>query len=462
MSYKDIVKHIIDNFVFTRIEKEFTFTDVEFSEDNQDISGPSERFFQYFDHNFYKVGKDYVHDKEIVNFLKTYKKLENLSFDSAMKSDKKIILEMSLHPVSGSITPHKTIKENFIDVLFKDKNLLKKMREGKLFLLLNQGWEPQDFTEKTRETDTIENYYELFNLVFKQYNLPNTSIILMGSNVRNDEFKKQYNPNCNKVSTIIDNFMEIESFCAYSKEVKLDLDYSFDEHIDNIKKSNKTLLRVSRTLNGYRNQMLYFIYKNNYQNKSIIEHKTFDTNKIAEVFKLDKDILEKINNDLPLVASKYEIGKDFNQPFTSYSNETIPYDVYKKTIFSWTSTSLPEQINKVYLSQSTFNPMLFYHPIVWHGQPYHIKYLKSYGYKSYDWLFDESYDNIDKYEWEMNFNYPKLKSNMRSVEKVMNMDRDKLINKIIDNKDILEHNRNLLIQCKSIERIITKFYETTI
>ena len=85
-----------------------------------------------------------------------------------------------------------------------------------------------------------------------------------------------------------------------------------------------------------------------------------------------------------------------------------------------------------------------------------------YGYKSYDWLFDESYDNIDKYEWEMNFNYPKLKSNMRSVEKVMNMDRDKLINKIIDSKDILEHNRNLLIQCKSIERIITKFYETTI
>ena len=44
----------------------------------------------------------------------------------------------------------------------------------------------------------------------------------------------------------------------------------------------------------------------------------------------------------------------------------------------------------------------------------------------------------------------------------MNMDRNKLIDKLKENKETLEHNRNLLIQCKSIERIITKFYETTI
>ena len=44
----------------------------------------------------------------------------------------------------------------------------------------------------------------------------------------------------------------------------------------------------------------------------------------------------------------------------------------------------------------------------------------------------------------------------------MSMDRNKLIDKVIENKDILEYNRNLLIECKSVERIIRKFYETTI
>ena len=42
---------------------------------------------------------------------------------------------------------------------------------------------------------------------------------------------------------------------------------------------------------------------------------------------------------------------------------------------------------------------------------------------------------------------------------VMNMDKDYLIDLMWDNRDILQHNRNLLIECKSIERILTKLYE---
>ena len=104
--------------------------------------------------------------------------------------------------------------------------------------------------------------------------------------------------------------------------------------------------------------------------------------------------------------------------------------------------------------------MLFYHPIVWHSQPYHIECLKKYGYKTYDWIFDESADSVDEYEWKND--YIKLRNNFKDISNVMNMDRNKLIDKLKENKETLEHNRNLLIQCKSIERIITKFYETTI
>ena len=81
---------------------------------------------------------------------------------------------------------------------------------------------------------------------------------------------------------------------------------------------------------------------------------------VQEVFDVDTKVLNKIYNDIPMVASKFEIGKDVE----NYSNQAIPYDVYKNTIFSWCSKFITEQIDKVYLSQSTFNPMLFYHPIV--------------------------------------------------------------------------------------------------
>ena len=59
-------------------------------------------------------------------------------------------------------------------------------------------------------------------------------------------------------------------------------------------------------------------------------------------------------------------------------------------------------------------------------------------------------------------NWKRMVYNITDIQKVMNMGRDNLVDIITQNKDSLERNRNLLIQCKSIERIITKFYETTL
>ena len=41
----------------------------------------------------------------------------------------------------------------------------------------------------------------------------------------------------------------------------------------------------------------------------------------------------------------------------------------------------------------------------------------------------------------------------------MNMDKDYLIDLMWDNRDTLQHNRDLLIECRSTERIIRKLYE---
>lgn len=448
MNYLDITKSILDNFVFTTINvKDFYW------KDDILIAGNSQRFFDYFDHSFYNVNGNTFHNSEFINFLKKYKKPRNLSLNTAFLLKKKIILEVSFHPCSDSEFPHQIMKTHFFDKLLKDDKILKNMQDGNLFLLLNQGWEPQNFTEQTRRTDTIKNYYELFQMVIKEYNLPENSIIPMGGNVRGYEYEQKYDFKYCKINSIFDTFMEVESFKSIPDEPKLDLNYTFDEHLENIKKSENKLLRISRTPNALRNIMLYYLYKNNFTDDSIIEHTNFSTHGLENVFDVDKTLVNKIKNDIPLIASKLE----GNKVIENYSNEVIPYDVYKNSIFTWCSTSLPEQIDRVYLSQSTFNPMLFYHPIVWHSQPFHIEYLKKFGYKSYDWLNDESSDLIEEPEYKTN--YKKMKINFKNIENLMNMDRNTLIDTILENRSILEHNRKLLIQCNSIERIIKKFYE---
>ena len=134
------------------------------------------------------------------------------------------------------------------------------------------------------------------------------------------------------------------------------------------------------------------------------------------------------------------------------SNEPIDNLVYENSFFSWVSPSLPDKRDYIFINQSTFSPILHYHPILWFGHTNIIKYFKQCGFKSFDWLFDESYDTIDS-------DLDKFKHNIKEVDKIMNMDKKSLIDLMWDNREILQHNRNLLLECKSIERILTKLYE---
>ena len=108
----------------------------------------------------------------------------------------------------------------------------------------------------------------------------------------------------------------------------------------------------------------------------------------------------------------------------------------------------------MFLNQSTFNPILYYHPILWFGYQNTTKYFKKCGYESYDWLF-ENEDKIDNFE----FAHERFIYNLHTLNQVMSMSRDELYNKINDNKDTLVHNRNLLLECRSLERILTQIYE---
>jgi len=48
--------------------------------------------------------------------------------------------------------------------------------------------------------------------------------------------------------------------------------------------------------------------------------------------------------------------------------------------------------------------------------------------------------------------------NIQQIHKIMKTPTETLINLIIENRDVLEHNQNLLYKCESINRMLTKFY----
>ena len=489
MNYIEMTKKIIDECCFTTYTRDFSNEGGE-RHDGGKLSGDPAHvchrgnFFsaQLLNSQFYKIQgvrskRNYFHDLEFIKFLRNYKEVIQVPFEDAMKSDKKVILEMEMHACTESPRPLESIKEKFFDDLFQDKNILEKMRNGTFFIFLYYGYEADDFSKRLFEHDKFNSHYEMFETVLTEYDLPSNSLIILSSNLNGYSYLENYSFKNKFVNVIYDNATEFQAFKHIPRGGFQD--YTFDEYIENIKKADKKLLRISRTTHPYRDCMLYFLAQNNYIDDSLIDHTFFQSDYINEFYRgktewiksqtrinnneitngsdileieglKDDEIIENIQKQVPFIASKYErkygVREGAHPP-----NEAIPFDVYKKTFFSWVSTSASDQITKTFINMSTFNPVLHFHPLVWFGEPKTIQRFKEYGYKSYDWLVDESYDAETHMlkKWNMN---------IQQIHKIMKTPTETLINLIIENRDVLEHNQNLLYKCESINRMLTKFY----
>lgn len=89
----------------------------------------------------------------------------------------------------------------------------------------------------------------------------------------------------------------------------------------------------------------------------------------------------------------------------------------------------------VFISEKTWKPLLLGHPFLCVAPAYFFKYLKSFGFKLYDEIFDYSFDN------EMDV-YARIDMIIDNLIKLKNKDYNKLYLKI---KDKVEYNRNLSI-----------------
>jgi len=478
-TYLNIVKRLIDDYNITTLNQEF------FNKQNgQIIANPRNWLINLFDSGFYYIDNNeeervHFHNKRLIDFLDWYTKMEYKTFEECMSDNKPFIIEMGLHPHTDNVD---CIDFDFISPLLdNNKELHNRLVKGTAYLFLYFGWEADNFlsdgigsfySKNNRKKGDYPSYHQVFSFLMNKYELPGDSIIVLNSNLAGD-----YQENCHihlfegKCAKVIyESSVELDTFKSIKGRWKPN--YTFDEYIENIKKAKYKVLRVNRTHLISRDIMLYFLYNSKLLNEVLIEHKEIDTNylpavqvyfdkcyqiaknldlEIATYLKYDSSKLKKLLKLLPFVASDYE--KTGELPVEGlYSNETVPYDIYENTIFSWVSTSLFSRPDQVFINGSTFNPILHYHPIVWASNPMTLYFFKRKGFKSYSWLCEEELQDIQVTEHE------RIVLSINEIYKLLKKDKQELIDLIIENRDTLEHNRKLLFECKSIENIIKKLF----
>jgi hypothetical protein len=107
----------------------------------------------------------------------------------------------------------------------------------------------------------------------------------------------------------------------------------------------------------------------------------------------------KYKTENPNKWKTYTEGFPYTLDFAA--DETIKLNQYQwsstkqylfDTHFSLVSETIVES-GLIFLTEKTYNCILNYHPFVLYGSPGLLAYLKSLGYKTFDFVFDESYDN---------------------------------------------------------------------
>lgn len=371
---------------------------------------------------------------EYIGFTKAKENLQQITFKESKTIDNWIYPVELFGHLRHSIdydTHKNQIKKNFFRDIHKD--IIEAVNNNKGKILVNyshEGWVGDSL---------FRSFYE----GIKEVNLnPNQVILVLNDITLLDKLKVflERNKNIN-----INEFPIIINYCYYVTQsagfVNCETKIFYEDYIINKKYK---FLSLNRRLNIQRFLLLINLY-NDIQNNSSI---SFDKNLIIE--DLEK-ILNK--NDFPNFLNENEksLFNNAKEKFdllpqnrfidTEKLNSTNGYDHTAWSPFkdSWislvTETSFFHQND--FLSEKTWKPIWYFQPFIVTGRPYTLKYMKELGYKTFDWLFDESYDLI------LN-NGERIDFIIKEIKRVNAIPFEELKELILNNRETLIHNHNLL------------------
>ena len=173
------ITDILDNFTFTTIDEDFNYF-----YDFQGIPIANKNFYfnELFNSENYKIKNTnkFYQTSEFRNTLEKIDAPECYPWPNALDSEKKVILQMTLHPGRHHYGEMRTL---FFDKILTDR-VVDRLQKKTMYLFLYFGFEADSFSSNEfYEYGKYKNYYEMFDSIFTDYNLPKNSIIILSSNL---------------------------------------------------------------------------------------------------------------------------------------------------------------------------------------------------------------------------------------------------------------------------------------
>ncbi len=262
------------------------------------------------------------------------------------------------------------------------EEILLRIREGTAKIILS--WPLESFVE--------DSIFSLIHNYFKSYNIDLTSIIYLnccpnGAEIY-ESFCKRNNIDKNRIS------MEYIPWYMYDKSNR-----SFPYATG---KKSKLFFTLNRRMHEHRSLFVMLMQKENLLDKFYMSFPKYHVGTNETFYK-------KVSGYVPLF-SKYGITlEDVKRadeimpmvldvdnwnpyPLPITSNELRPF--YEKSLISVVSeTYFYSKV--IHLTEKTFKPIVNHHPFIMISAPNTLKTIKSFGFRTFDNIIDESYDSIE-------------------------------------------------------------------
>jgi len=144
-------------------------------------------------------------------------------------------------------------------------------------------------------------------------------------------------------------------------------------------------------------------------------------------FKIQPTLQKQITNQQVLISwnsAEVEYDSDASATINLQDCDQFQIQIVLETLFD---------TDKIYLTEKIFKPMVMKQPFILFAGPGSLKYLKRYGFKTFDSLWNEDYDDIA----DSKTRYQKIIELVYTLNGLSSDDFNELINKA---KQITEHN----------------------
>ena len=328
---------------------------------------------------------------------------------------------------------HNSFKIFDIETIIPYK-ILKKIKKGKAFLVLDNGLEPF-----LKSADGI--YY---NLVLTG-KIPARQIIFMSSvPTMIDHVKKL-------AKTLKQDEINVEWFSMFEYQLWDVISHQLTKPLDTleIKNYNKKFINFNRRWRLHRPLMMILLKDKNLLDQGFVSFGQSDFNNDTWEHKWNElvryyngtEILEILNRnqDIKLFPPMYLDTEDLITNRAEQTNSTDRYylDSYFSLVNETTYHTKPGYDGVPFLSEKIFKCIAMKHPFIMVTAPNSLKYLKELGYQTFNGLIDESYDTIID-------DGQRAIAILNEVDRLCKLQGDDLINFLVEARRICDYNYNIM------------------